>query len=209
MKKHIIGLFLATAIQSLSATPDQVLAYCITNGVYARLVPYASGANQIVMSDGSISDWTCELPIPDEKDLPRTEDAILIVASQSYPSPDITVPMVDADGDSVGTARILVDPDTMEVRAVINSASPQRTWSDQKAQLASNATERAAVVSALKVLKTTMTNSIAQAQAIDPAAWTGAQRTQMQAVRRVLIDQAQDCNAMRRALLRYLKTTED
>jgi hypothetical protein len=60
-------------------------------------------------------------------------EALQWEAARSYPAPDITVPMLDADGAQIGTARIVVDSSTMQAVAVVNSASPQRPWSEQRA----------------------------------------------------------------------------
>ena len=51
-----------------------------------------------------------------------------------YPEPDVTVPLVDTNGTTIGTARILVDAETLQPLAVVNSASPQKPWTEQNAQ---------------------------------------------------------------------------
>lgn len=51
---------------------------------------------------------------------------------ETYPQPDVTVPVVDANGNPVGTARLLVDA-AGQLVIVADSASPQRPWPDQKA----------------------------------------------------------------------------
>ena len=130
------------------------------------------------------------------------------LAMEAYPLPESVVPLIGTNGVQVGTARIVVDATTMQPIAVVNSASPQKSWAEQRAEYQASASSRASIVTELKGLKTSMTNAIAVAQAIDPTAWTGAQRTQMQAVRRGLIDQAQNSNALRRMLLKYFRVNE-
>ena len=58
-------------------------------------------------------------------------EAIPVV--EVYPSPDVTVPVLDADGNATGTARILADAD-LNIVAVVDSASPQRPWAEQLEQ---------------------------------------------------------------------------
>lgn len=51
------------------------------------------------------------------------------------PAPEVFVPMLDSDGELVGTARIVVIAGSLAVVASTNSASPQKTWADQKDQI--------------------------------------------------------------------------
>jgi hypothetical protein len=60
---------------------------------------------------------------------------ILAAQAAAYPTPDVTVPMVDTNGTVVGTARIVVDRETLETIAVINTASPQRPWQEQRTNI--------------------------------------------------------------------------
>jgi hypothetical protein len=132
-----------------------------------------------------------------------------IPARRGYPEPEALAPLVNAAGEAVGLARIVVDAETLELVAAVDTASPRRSWARQRAQIASNRVERAAVVEGLRGLRVSMTNTLAQALAIDPAAFpAGAQRVQMQATRKALADGARDANEFRRVMLRYLKATE-
>ena len=74
-----------------------------------------------------------------------------------FPSPDITVPVLDATGAQTGTARLLVDHAGALV-IVTDSASPQRPVADQIAQYvalaASLASERVALAALVKALST-------------------------------------------------------
>jgi hypothetical protein len=85
-------------------------------------------------------------------------------APEPYPQPDTTVPMVDSNGVQVGTARILVDADTLLPVAVINSASPQREWPKQQQQFVSRLDELVSESEAIKrasqvVVSKTVTNA--------------------------------------------------
>jgi len=78
------------------------------------------------------------------------EADVPIDPSEVYPSPDITVPMMDSS-NVVGTARLLVDSETMEVAAVINTASPQHPWSAQLAAWRADRDARAAALAGLNL----------------------------------------------------------
>ena len=51
------------------------------------------------------------------------------------PAPEVFVPMLNSDGEPVGTARLVVIEGSLSVLASTNSASPQRTWAEQKNQI--------------------------------------------------------------------------
>jgi cysteine synthase len=55
------------------------------------------------------------------------------LAAELYPLPDVVVPLVGTNGVQVGTARIVVDRETMQAVAVVDSASPQKPWAEQRA----------------------------------------------------------------------------
>lgn len=75
---------------------------------------------------------------------------IPIAVVSEYPEPDITVPLMSGT-NAVGTARLLVDADTMEVGAVTNSASPQTAWTEQVAQWKAERDARATALSELNL----------------------------------------------------------
>lgn len=58
------------------------------------------------------------------------------------PEPEVFVPLVNDSMERIGTARIVVLAGSMVVLASTNSASPQKDWTDQKAQLLSIAESR-------------------------------------------------------------------
>lgn len=76
------------------------------------------------------------------------------------PLPEVFVPMLNSDGDPVGTARIVVIEGSLSVLASTNSASPQRTWAEQKdqilAQLGIVAESRASAAAARIAVKQTV-----------------------------------------------------
>ena len=51
------------------------------------------------------------------------------------PAPEVFVPMLNSDGEPVGTARLVVIEGSLSVLASTNSASPQRTWAEQLDQI--------------------------------------------------------------------------
>lgn len=54
-----------------------------------------------------------------------------IPTPEPYPTPHTTVPLLDADGNQIGTASLYVYADSMQTVASINSASPVRPASVQ------------------------------------------------------------------------------
>jgi len=53
------------------------------------------------------------------------------------PPPEVFVPMLNSDGEPVGTARLVVIEGSLAVVASTNSASPQKPWAEQKDQILS------------------------------------------------------------------------
>ena len=76
------------------------------------------------------------------------------------PAPEVFVPMLNSDGDPVGTARLVVIEGSLSVLASTNSASPQKPWSEQKdqilAQLGIVAESRASAAAARLAIKQTV-----------------------------------------------------
>lgn len=100
-------------------------------------------------------------PTPEELAAWAAEDAA--AAALVGPQPETLVPMLDADGNPVGTARILVDTN-LQIIAVVNSASPQKTWAEQKAAYEARAAARLERISAAKE-KNAAANSVPQLRA--------------------------------------------
>ena len=157
---------------------------------------------------------------PEREDY-ATETPITAAIPAAFPSPDITVPVLDLTGTQTGTARLLVDS-TGALVIVTDSASPQRPVADQLAEFVAVSGSGRAAVDAMKALKDGMVATIAAAQeakaaaqAVDQTAFTGAQRTQFQALRQATIatadatiDAARAANDLRRALLKLYKQEE-
>ena len=76
------------------------------------------------------------------------------------PPPEVFVPMLNSDGDPVGTARLVVIEGSLSVLASTNSASPQKPWAEQKdqilAQLGIVAESRASAAAARIAVKQTV-----------------------------------------------------
>ena len=76
------------------------------------------------------------------------------------PAPEVFVPMLNSDGEPVGTARLVVIEGSLAVVASTNSASPQKPWAEQKdqilAQLGSVAESRASAAAARIAVKQTV-----------------------------------------------------
>lgn len=53
------------------------------------------------------------------------------------PAPEVFVPMLNSDGELVGTARLVVIEGSLSVLASTNSASPQKPWAEQLDQILS------------------------------------------------------------------------
>lgn len=83
----------------------------------------------------TVTDWEESPPVRcmTQKEIDAKAEAEAAEIALIGPDPETFVPILDADGEPVGTARLIVDSDTMELVAVINSESPQRTWAEQKA----------------------------------------------------------------------------
>jgi hypothetical protein len=55
------------------------------------------------------------------------------IAATAYPQPEDLCPMLDTNGNVVGSALWLVDAATMQGYATTNTASPRRAWAEQRA----------------------------------------------------------------------------
>ena len=207
--KRILTLILATLalpvlaewsmVVNTEATPNQIIVLedlpLGSVGTKFTLTTYTNQADAITAAQAAIAAGA----ICDTNAIP------LLTTLTTYPTPETLVPMVDATGLRVGTARILVDATTLETIAVVDTASPQRPWAVQREAILSNRMDRAAIIAALKALRDDSTNAVTEAQAIDPSAWTGAQKTQVQMIRKASIDTAKTCNELRKILLQYWK----
>lgn len=94
------------------------------------------------------------LATADEIEAWETAEAAAAEAAAALvgPQPETLVPMLDADGKPVGTARILVDTN-LQIIAVVNSASPQKPWAEQRAAYEAKAAAREARMQAAREAK--------------------------------------------------------
>lgn len=98
----------------------------------------------------------------DELDARAAANAEAQAAAEALrgPAPEVFVPMLNSDGELVGTARLVVIEGSLSVLASTNSASPQRTWAEQKdqilAQLGGVAESRASAAAARLAIKQTV-----------------------------------------------------
>jgi hypothetical protein len=120
-------------------------------------------------------------------------------------TPVLVIPSANTGTPSYG---IVVDSNG-QIITYEDHASPRPDAVERQRRIAEAIGNQVSIVDALKALKTTMTNNIAQAQAIDPSAFSGGQKTQVQALRKAIIDDAQAVNALRKTLLKFYKVTED
>ena len=89
--------------------------------------------------------WKTKCPrMADEKTLSIVESVVVVdpvkvnaAAALRGPAPEVFVPMLNSDGEPVGTARIVVIEGSLAVVASTNSASPQKPWAEQKDQILS------------------------------------------------------------------------
>jgi hypothetical protein len=149
------------------------------------------------------------------------ETPVVDAIPDAYPAPDSVVPVLDADGNQTGTARLLVDSSGALV-VVTDSASPQRSVAAQIAEFVAVAGSGRAAVDAMKALKPGMVATIdaaqaakAAAQAVDQTVFTGTQRTQFNALRQATIatadaaiESARAANDLRKALLKLYRNEE-
>jgi hypothetical protein len=85
-------------------------------------------------------------------------EAAAQAAKYDFPQPDVTIPVLDADGNRTGTARLLVDA-SGNVVAVTDTSSPQRTWDVQMAEYKAKMAARGVNLSAAKT-KAASANSV-------------------------------------------------
>ena len=182
----------------------------------------ALGPDGVMLNQRGVERWPYAFPPPSTWPTGTAVEA-WCADRDGHPDPENLAPVVDTNATPTGAeARLLVDSLTMEVFAVVDSASPRRGWSQQQADYRSQITNRADIVTNLKALKPAMTNTIAQAQAakakaqaLTQAGFAGTQSNTVKAVRAALIDTAQveidtaqAANQLRKLLLQYFKETE-
>jgi len=191
MTRLIAVLVLCAACVAASAGESPARRAC---AVWERQTGNTETPKQIRFSeDGATVEW-CSLP-----GVAAAINAIVpTLATTDFPSPDIVVPLMGTNGVQVGTARIVVDRETMQAVAVVDSASPQKPWAEQRAAAVAEMTARAAHRANLAAIKTDLDQVEAALDQIDAtttgpmgvaiAATTGATKTALQEVRKVIAD---------------------
>jgi len=87
-----------------------------------------------------------------------------VAIPEAYPAPDVTIPMMDSDGNQIGTARLIADAE-LNLVAVIDTASPQRPVGEQIAAFR----ERAAASRAeRRALRSAARRTVADVDALTP-----------------------------------------
>ena len=114
--------------------------------------PYAAADGRLIFNPSwshIVEDGGREATVQETADWQAAQDAAAIAAAEAAaqaqaeaealrgPAPEVFVPMLDSDGEQVGTARIVVIEGSLAVLASTNSASPQKTWAEQLDQILS------------------------------------------------------------------------
>ena len=112
--------------------------------------------------------WNSKCPrTADEETLSVVEGVVAVdpvkvnaAAALRGPAPEVFVPMLNSDGEPVGTARLVVIEGSLSVLASTNSASPQKPWAEQRdqilAQLGGIAESKATAAAARLAIKQTV-----------------------------------------------------
>lgn len=82
---------------------------------------------------GYIAATPAEVEAQEQADAQAKAEADAQAAAYTFPAPEVVVPVLDADGERTGTARLLVDS-TGQIVVVTDTASPQRTAAVQLAE---------------------------------------------------------------------------
>jgi hypothetical protein len=145
----------ALGVALLAAAVAVGAEYAPTPGAAALAwaLQHGAPANAMVAlyDDGRIADWPEGVERPPAGWVLEASNQVTAAAwlsAQSYPQPDVTVPVLDAVGQATGTARLLVLGGQLYV--VTDSASPQRPWAQQWAELQAQAARRAEAAAAAR-----------------------------------------------------------
>jgi len=114
----------------------------------------------------TVTDWEESPPVrcmtQEELDARAADQAAAIAEAEARqgPPPEVFVPLLDENGEAVGTARLVAFAGSLAVVASTNSASPQVVWELQRAQilsqLANIAESRATAAAARLAIKQTV-----------------------------------------------------
>ena len=110
--------------------------------------PYAAADGRLIFNPSwshILADGGREATEQETADWQAAQDAAASAAAEAAaqaealrgPAPEVFVPMLNSDGEPVGTARLVVIEGSLAVVASTNSASPQKPWAEQKDQILS------------------------------------------------------------------------
>jgi len=154
-----------------------------------------------------IREWKYPEPSPNIATLEALDGPTVdawYAATLEKPTPSVTVPMVDSNLVAVGTARLLVDAETMETIIVTNSHSPERVWAEQRADaLAARATQDT-LRADCKALKTEISTNKDQTQAVVTTGETQAVKD----LRKELIDAHVEIEHLRDIVRKLVKASQ-
>lgn len=192
MKRMILLILLACGAASAATWQERVELYCVRNNVAGAV--YGDNVFVSLEPSGPALVWrVAGVAAPALSDLPSEAETDAAL----YPQPDVTVPVVDADGNPVGTARLLVDA-AGQLLIVTDSASPQRPWPDQKADAVAAQATVSTIKEQLRTLRDSLNLHVDALQAVDQTVFNGAQRTQFANLRAGNIDVARDLKELLR-----------
>lgn len=125
-------------------------------------LPMGNGFAKFDPSEADFIATGARLPTQEEIDARSAAQAEAEAQAEALrgPAPEVFVPMLNSDGEPVGTARLVVIEGSLAVVASTNSASPQKPWAEQKdqilAQLGSVAESKATAAAARLAIKQTV-----------------------------------------------------
>ena len=142
MKKLLVLLALAATAANAQYVDR------LGNYLTAPPSPYAAADGRLIFNPSwshILADGGREATVQETADWQAAQDAAAQAAANAQaaaealrgPAPEVFVPMLNSDGEPVGTARLVVIEGSLAVVASTNSASPQKPWAEQKDQILS------------------------------------------------------------------------
>ena len=139
-------LFTILALAATAANAQYVDR--LGNYLTAPPSPYAAADGRLIFNPSwshILADGGREATAQETADWQAAQDAAAQAAANAQaaaealrgPAPEVFVPMLNSDGEPVGTARLVVIEGSLAVVASTNSASPQKPWAEQKDQILS------------------------------------------------------------------------
>jgi hypothetical protein len=135
MKKNIAALILFAAATWAMAfdVPVRWPDGRIREGYPKRIGAVVNPTPETCAANGYPLATKAEVEAQDKADAKADADAQAQAAQYAFPSPEVVVPVLDANGERTGTARLLVDA-AGQIVVVTDTASPQRTAAVQIAE---------------------------------------------------------------------------